>query len=152
MMHDKLRGLKKMKIATNATARRKGKVLVMDDAGDLREVITHMLIESRYRVCVARDGTEAIHHFKKAQRLGHPFDVVLLDIHVVEGMGGVEALVKLREIEAGVKAILLTGDINHPAVVNYETLGFKAAVIKPFTPRELLDVLSWVSTDGVEVH
>jgi CheY-like chemotaxis protein len=145
--------LTKSKKITHAAVS-KGKVLVMDDEDIIRELIRSVLVKCRYKVSLARDGIEAINRFKKAENIGHPFDVVILDIHVSEGMAGDEAIVKLREMDADVRAILLTGDITHQAVAHYEKLGFKAAIIKPFTRDELLEAIrrASVPAEGLEVN
>lgn len=57
----------------------------------------------------------------------------------------------IRAVDPGVKAILLTADISHPAVSDYETLGFKSVIIKPFTRNDLqraLDLAFGTASDS----
>jgi two-component system cell cycle sensor histidine kinase/response regulator CckA len=132
---------KKLKKNLEASTGRKERVLVMDDDAFIRGITRSMLLESGYDIRVAKNGAEAIKYFKEAKVLGHPFDIVILDLHVPSDMGGDQAIEKLRDIDPGVNAILMTADINHPAVTHYEALGFKTAVIKPFTRDDLLQAL-----------
>jgi CheY-like chemotaxis protein len=145
---------KKLRKRFEASTGRKERVLVMDDDAFVRGIIRSMLLESGYDIRVAKNGVEAIKHFKEAKVLGHPFNAVILDLHVPSDMGGDVAIEKLRDIDPGVNAILMTADINHPAVTHYEALGFKTAVIKPFTREDLLRALylaSEASPDSAEV-
>lgn len=135
----------------NASTDRKKRVLVMDDDPFIRSLIRSLLKDSGYGVRVTKNGAEAIEYFKEAGIHGEPFDAVILDLHVHAGMGGDKALEKLRDIDPTVKAILLTADICHPAVSDYETIGFNSAIIKPFTRTELqqaLDRAIGTTSDG----
>lgn len=133
----------------NRTASRftKGRILVMDDDEYVRGVIRSMLQGYGYRVCIAKDGNEAIRKFEAAKKLRRPFDALILDLVVARGMTGHEALEQLRIMEPGIKAVLLTGDINHHALVRYSECGFKAVLLKPFTRTELIQSIEWAITD-----
>jgi CheY-like chemotaxis protein len=128
-------------IKVKSSTGHKKKVLVMDDDPFIRRVIRSLFRDSGYDMRAVKNGVEAIENFKKAKALGNPFDAVILDLHVPPGMGGDETLKKLRDVDPEVKAILLTADICHPAVSDYETLGFKSAIIKPFSLSDLRQAL-----------
>jgi CheY-like chemotaxis protein len=142
---------KKQQKRIQSSPGRKGKVLVMDDDPFIISFMRSFLKDSGYDVRTVRNGVEAIEYFKEARALGTPFDAVILDLHVPSGMGGEEALAKLRDVDPGVKAILLTADNYHPALSEYETHGFKSTVVKPFTRNDLqraLDRAFGKSSDG----
>ena len=120
---------------------RRERVLVMDDDPYVGSLIRDLLKDSGYYALVTKNGVEAIEHFKAAEIHGDSFDAVILDLHVHSGMGGDQALKKLRDIDPDVKAILLTADICHSAVSDYELLGFKSTIIKPFTRHDLQQAL-----------
>ncbi len=128
---------KKQKKNIHSSTGRKKRLLVMDDDPFIRSVMLSLLRDLRYNVQLVKDGIEAIEYFKEARALGNPFDAVILDLHVTPGMGGEKALEKLRDVDPEIKAILLTGDICHPVISDYETLGFKSAIIKPFISNDL---------------
>ena len=66
----------------------KGKVLLMDDEQIILDVTLEVLKFLGYEVMFAREGKEAIELYKQEKDAGAPFDVVILDLSVPEGMGG----------------------------------------------------------------
>ena len=115
----------------------KGKILVMDDEEMVRDVSAALLAKFGYEVELAIDGVEAIEFYKKAKESGQPFDAVILDLTNQLGMGGVEAIKKLLEIDPGIRGIVATGYSNDPVVTNFRAYGFCGAMTKPFTLYEL---------------
>ena len=73
-----------------------------------------------------------------------PYDLVFLDLTVPGGMGGLETLEALREIDPDVKAVVASGYINDPAMINYEEVGFVGQLGKPFDLEELSDLVEGV--------
>jgi CheY-like chemotaxis protein len=117
----------------------------MDDDAYVTELLCTMLNESGYETCAASNGEEAIQRFTRARALGRPINTVILDLNIPSGMDGCETFSMLREMDPGVRAILLTGDISHPEISSYRESGFRAALLKPFTRAELLQAINWTS-------
>ena len=67
-----------------------------------------------------------------------------MDLTIPGGMGGKEAIQKLKEIDPNVKAIVSSGYSNDPVLANYEDYGFKGRVAKPFNLVDLSIVLNSV--------
>jgi CheY-like chemotaxis protein len=126
---------------------RGGKMLVMDDEDAVRRVAGEILSTLGYEVALARDGAEAIRLYQMARDSSRPFDAVLLDLTVPGGMGGAEALERLREIDPWIKAIVSSGYSHDPIMADYATYGFKAVVAKPYTVQDLRSVLRRVMID-----
>jgi CheY-like chemotaxis protein/anti-sigma regulatory factor (Ser/Thr protein kinase) len=120
----------------------KGKILVMDDEEMVRLVARTMLKRIGYEVESANDGAEAIELYKKAKELGQPFDAVIMDLTVPGGMGGKEAIKKILDVDPEVKAIVSSGYFNDPVMADFKRYGFCGVVAKPYTIRELSEVLS----------
>jgi CheY-like chemotaxis protein len=127
-----------------ASEPRHGRVLVMDDEEGVREVLGQTLEAMGHSAEMADDGQKAIEVFRKAQSLGRPFDVALLDLTVREGMGGQETVQALLKIDPNVKAIAMSGYIDSPVILEPERHGFKAALEKPFDAGKLQEILSRV--------
>lgn len=119
----------------------KGAVLVMDDDEYVGSVIRTMLRNSGYRTRIAGTSDEAVREFESARSEQRPYDAVILDLNMPIGLQGDQAMKRLKGMDPSVKAILLTGDITHRAVSDYEEIGFRAVLLKPFTQEELLQAI-----------
>lgn len=119
----------------------KGKILIMDDEKEIRELSGEMLESIGYEVEFAIDGTEAIKTYKLAKKSKNPFDIVIMDLTVPGGMGGREAIQKLREIDPEVRAIVSSGYANDPVMIDFKKYGFSDVIAKPYKLAELSEVL-----------
>ena len=115
----------------------KGNILLMDDDENIRSVTGEVLTSLGYDVSLSRDGREAIELYKKAIEANNPFDVIILDLIIPNGMGGKDTINRIREINPSVKAILSSGSYNDPVMVDYKKYGFTAIVPKPYTIHQL---------------
>ncbi len=128
----------------------RGKVLIMDDEEIIRLVSGNMLSHVGYRVSLAKNGEEALDAYKREMSAGEPFDAVILDLTVRGGMGGEETIMRLREIDPGVKAIVSSGYSRDPVMLDFAKYGFSGALPKPYKIRDLFDVLQYVLTEDKE--
>ncbi len=126
-----------------AQVSREGKVriLIMDDDEGVIAVVTQFLSYLGYEYETAQDGNEAIERYSLARKENSPFHAVILDLTVTGGIGGKETVAMLKEIDPSVRAILATGYLDDPVVVNYHDHGFVDLIKKPFRIEELSRVL-----------
>ena len=82
---------------------KKIKVLMVDDEERFRSTTSKILERKGYEVSMAGSGEEALDILKKTTH-----DVVVLDIKM-PGLSGEEALPKIKEIDADIQVIMLTG-------------------------------------------
>jgi len=73
-----------------------GKILVMDDENEIRYIFTKMLNRMQYEVETAVDGYKALELFKSAIEIKKPFEAVIIDLEVANGMGGEETISLLK--------------------------------------------------------
>ena len=124
-----------------------GKILFMDDEAFIRELAVDLIKKiGDYQVTVAKDGEEVIHLYQQALKEGSRFDAVILDLTVRGGMGGKEAIRKLREIDPKVRAIVSSGYSTDPVMSDFITFGFQEAVKKPYQIQEMGKALNSVLT------
>ena len=121
-----------------------GRILFMDDEVVLQELVGAMLEYLGYEVTCTADGESALRRFEEAQQAGRPFSAVILDLTVPGGMGGSEALQRLRVLDPDVRAIVSSGYSNDAIIANYRAHGFSAAIAKPYQMAELSDVIRQV--------
>jgi CheY-like chemotaxis protein len=129
----------------------RGRILVMDDEEGIRILAEAMLKDIGYEVKVTRNGDEAIVSFTRERDAGRPFDLVILDLKIPNGMGGEEAVKRLREIDPGVKAIVSSGAAHTPAMTDFRRYGFSGVLPKPYSRKDLDEILAEVLTCSVEM-
>ncbi len=111
------------------------KILVVDDSGLARRTLRHILEGAGYEVAEADDGLNALERYFVEKP-----DLVMLDL-VMKGMYGLDVLAKLRELDADVKVIVVSADIqtsSHDLVAEAGAAGF---VNKPFDRQDILAAL-----------
>jgi CheY-like chemotaxis protein len=113
------------------------RVLVMDDDDVVRNLTVQKLIRLGYESDGASNGEEAVSKFKAARDSGKPYDVVVLDLIIRDGMGGRETLEMLKDVDPDVKAILTSGHAVDPVLTNFWEYGFFGVIRKPFVIKEL---------------
>ncbi|MEW6720399.1 MAG: ATP-binding protein [Thermodesulfobacteriota bacterium] len=126
----------------------KGRVLLMDDEDTVRDVAGEMLERLGYAPRFARTGEEAIEMY--AREAGGPgaFDLVILDLTVPGGMGGMEASRRLLEDFPDARIIVSSGRVNDPAMLSPGMHGLAGAAAKPYRLEELSRVLRSAQTPG----
>ncbi len=121
-----------------------GRILVMDDEESIRNVTGITLEKLGYEVECASDGGEALIKYQAALAAGRRYDAIIMDLTIPGGMGGQEAMEKLREIDPEVRAIVSSGYSNDPIVAEHIHYGFSGVILKPFKASELGRVVKGV--------
>jgi CheY-like chemotaxis protein len=116
--------------------------MIMDDNETLLEGITAFLSKKGCIVDAARNGDEAIALYKKRHKSEEPYDLLIIDVTISGGMGGIAAIKQLKEIDPKVMAIVSSGYSEIPVMSNFRQYGFVAALPKPYTLEELIYVLN----------
>jgi two-component system cell cycle sensor histidine kinase/response regulator CckA len=125
-----------------------GRILAMDDEPEIRALFRDVLGVLGYEVESVPDGEAAVELYSRARADGRPFDVVILDLTVPDGMGGADAIAALRRLDPAVRAIVASGYTTDPVMSAHENAGFVAAIRKPFTVVQLAQVVSDVMAGG----
>jgi len=118
-----------------------GKILLMDDEQIILDVTHEVLTFLGFTVVFANEGTAAIELYKKEKASGHPFDLVILDLSIPEGMNGRETMDKLREYDPDVRAIVSSGYSNDPVMENFASYGFSGRLTKPYRISQIKSLL-----------
>ena len=115
-------------------------ILVVDDEAAIRETTKTILETYNYQVLTASDGIEAIALFAEHDDKIH---AVLMDI-MMSSMDGLGTIPLLRRFNPNLSVIAMSGLNSTEAVAQIERLGFQGFLSKPFTTRELLQILNQV--------
>ena len=116
-------------------------ILVIDDDPQTREMIGRFLELSGYETKSANEGKEALEIYLSQRAAGRPFDAITLDLEMPMGMGGAETMKKLLEINQDVRVVVCSADSNNPIMEHPEQFGVAAALAKPFSGKDLIEVL-----------
>jgi len=110
------------------------KVLIIEDDGDIRELIKFNLEQDGYAVEEAATGAEGLDRIKRRQP-----DLVLLDL-MLPGMPGLEICRVLRNAKetATLPILIVTAKGTEVDKVLGLEMGADDYVVKPFSPRELI--------------
>jgi len=114
-----------------------GRLLVMEDEEDIRDILGTMLVHLGYEVEFASDGNMAIHLYRQAYEAGQPYTATIMDLTIPGGIGGREAIHHLKEIDPLVVALVSSGYSNDPVIASPEQFGFKGMVAKPYNLSDL---------------
>lgn len=116
--------------------------LVVDDTHDNRIILKVMLENSGAKVTLAENGEEAVNLALKA-----PFDVILMDIQMVE-MDGLEATKKLREAGYKRPIIALTAHTFREERDRCIEAGCDEHLSKPIHRAELIRMICALKPSG----
>jgi CheY-like chemotaxis protein len=117
-------------------------ILLMDDEAFIRTATSALLEKMGHRVSAVAHGQEAIDEYERVRQTGQPFDIVILDLTIPGGMGGRDALSRLREIDPAVRAIASSGYSEDAVMSDPIRHGFKSALAKPYNRDELVLALN----------
>ena len=110
------------------------RILVVDDDVAIRQLSTELLIHFGYQVDAAEDGAtgwEALH--------AKQYDLLITDNNM-PNVSGIELVKKVRSAHMTLPVIMVSGTI--PEELNRNPSLLDAALLKPFTPHELLETVN----------
>lgn len=114
------------------------RILVLEDDHLVRVLIVRNLESQGYEVVETVEGGETVARYQEAIAAGRPFDLVVLDLSIPNGMGGLRTIEKLRTVDPNVLAIVSSGYSDDPVMAQPAAYGFAAVLPKPYEPVELL--------------
>jgi len=121
---------------------KKARVMFMDDEILISMTTGQILSRAGFDVSLAYNGAEAVDIYKRAISDENPFSLIILDLNVPGGMGGLETLRTILEINPAAKAIITSGYLNDDIMSNYNAYGFAAVLPKPFSTQDLIEIVS----------
>jgi len=123
--------------APAAPSSHRRRILVMDDEAMVCRVMSKMLDKLGYEVETAPHGLAALHLYETAAAQKNAFDLLIMDLTIPGGMGGKEAIKRLKEFDPNVKAIVSSGYSHDPVMAEYQAHGFTGVILKPYTREQV---------------
>lgn len=125
-------------------AEKKPTVMIVDDDEDVRQLYRINLGKLGYNTLDASNGEQAIDQYQQSLDRNDPIDVIILDLTIPGGMGGMETAQCLRSMNTHAKLIVSSSDTCSQVMTNYEKYGFQGALEKTFNKNQIQDVLNQV--------
>lgn len=123
---------------------KKERLLLLDDEEDIRELLSEVLSEEGFEVTACEEGDKAYDIFMQAMEEGRPFKILLLDLTVPQGKGGVYFVKRLLQkginLE-GIRVFIMTGFTEKEVKEEAESIPYERVFYKPFSVHKLLEVL-----------
>jgi len=107
-------------------------LVVIDDDKSFRSYLQTLLKSMDYQVNCFATGEEAIQNIER----GLTPSLIVLDV-IMEGMGGIDVLKRMRELHPDMPVIMLTGVDQTKIIVEAMRLGASDYLVKPFEIEEL---------------
>ena len=127
----------------------KGRILVIDDEEDVREVMRLHLESAGYNVLEAEDGEVAISTLRSEDNMIN-IGVILCDIRMPK-VNGVECVNFLKKEAPGVPVVMVTGYPDTEMAVSLLNKGVKNYLVKPVGKEKLLDVVDDIVAAGKDI-
>ncbi|MCA8954122.1 MAG: response regulator [Planctomycetes bacterium] len=121
-----------------------GNILVLEDEPLVQSVLRRMLARWGFTVETVTDGRIAVRRYREQLEAGEPFDLLIMDLTIPNGMGGRQAIAEILAHDPDARAIVASGYSDDPTMAHYREAGFVAALAKPFQRADLANVLNAV--------
>jgi len=118
------------------------KVLLMDDDEIVRETSSLMLEHLGHKVTTAQEGKEAILLYLKAKDECNPYDLVMIDIMISGGMGGIETIKTIHSQAPDANFIIASGYTDNISISDLKKYGVNGFLRKPYTIPDLNKIIS----------
>src|ERR1041384_8401351 len=109
-------------------------ILIVDDEAGVRESL-RFLLDPHFRVQVVPGGKAALQVL-----LRETVDVLLLDL-TMPGIGGVETLARIREVDEAVEVVIITGYGSYQSAVDALRLRAFDYITKPLDSKRVLSTV-----------
>ena len=131
-------------IEDESLIQRSGRILLMDDDQAVRSITERMIRKLGFEVLEASHGAKALRIYQDHLQKGKTIDLVIVDLTVPRGMGGLETGRKLLEIDPGCRLVVSSGYSDDPVMANYHEYGFHGSLAKPFSLHQLSTILGQI--------
>ena len=117
------------------------RILILEDDAPIRRLMAATLRRAGHEVVETKDGRETVAIYQDALEKGDPFHLLICDLTIENGVGGVETMRRMLEIDPNVLAIVSSGYSDAPAMSSPASFGFRGVLPKPYAPSELRAVV-----------
>ena len=132
----------------NDAAGTRGRILIIDDEEEVREVLKMFLESGGYKVIEAEDGEEGINRMKEGANLLQ-VGLIITDIRMPNA-DGVDAIDQIKTNAPSKPIIVLTGYSDPEMAISLIKKGVKEYLVKPIEREVLLEKVKQVLSSSQE--
>jgi two-component system cell cycle sensor histidine kinase/response regulator CckA len=126
-----------VEISRPASLKGPRRVLILEDEPLIRQLMSATLKSIGCEVDQTTDGNDTITRYANAMEEGNPYQLLIMDLSIPNGMGGLQALDQILQKDPNARAIVSSGYCDDPVLSRYMDYGFRAVLPKPYQPQEL---------------
>ena len=119
-----------------------GNILILDDDASVLRVLEAMLHKLGYTVTSTNEGSITVEKYRIALEKNTPYSCVIMDLTIPGGMGGKDAVVKIRELDPNARVVASSGYSNDPVMANAQAFGFDGIITKPYRMEDLSETMN----------
>ena len=123
-----------------------GKIMVVDDEQNIRDIIKLHLGQERFNILEASDGEQAIKLLKQGDNM-LTVGLILCDIRMPK-VNGIEVIDYLKQEAPGIPIVVITGYPDTELAVSLLKKGIKDYLVKPVEKKRLLEMVESVVAVG----
>ncbi|MBN2724621.1 MAG: response regulator [Deltaproteobacteria bacterium] len=124
------------------------RILIMDDDPVVRTTLERAVASMGLKAISTPDGDSALIAYENEKSTGNGFDLVILDLTVPEGSGGLETAQAILRIDPEARLIVSSGFSNDPIMFDYKKYGFSGVISKPWEYSELKNLIHEIVSNG----
>ena len=118
------------------------RVLVMDDEEMIRDVAAGLIRHLGYGCDLAAEGEAGVALYAGAMAEGRPYGLVIVDLQVAGGKGGLEMAAEILARDPGARILASSGNPQDPAMRRFHEWGFSGTMAKPYSLPQLNEALA----------
>ncbi|MHA1776897.1 MAG: PAS domain-containing hybrid sensor histidine kinase/response regulator [Promethearchaeota archaeon] len=125
-------------------------ILFYDDDEAIHTIMQRFCNYLDIKIKSAYTSQEVKEIFQKQQNSSKPFDVVITDLTIPGDLGGESILKMVKKIDSKIPVIVSSGYSTDPIIANFRQYGFDGFLKKPYTLKQLKQVLYQISSQSGE--
>lgn len=118
--------------------RKRLNIAIMEDNADIRDMLSAYLKMLKHNFFVTTKGEELLDLIKS----NNSIDLILMDLTIIGGMGGIETIQELRKFNTTIKVIATSGYAENFSMDKYYKYGFDGFLKKPYSKEELIKAIN----------
>ncbi len=124
----------------------KGKILIVDDEQDVREIFQNRLEKAGYNILTAENGEDAISTLRSEDNMVN-VALIFCDIRMPK-VNGIECIDFLRDQAPGIPIVVVTGYPDTEVAKDLLNKGIKHYLVKPLDKDKMLSMVEKIIAAG----